>query len=578
MATNDTELKLKLAAEGGAAAAKEVQKVEAAVSDLAAETKKLPAEMVPAWDQTAKAIEETAVAEKAVSSASQEVDAAFEGVRGRAAALRARLEEMRGSINATAGTGTGASGGGLKGLGSSLLSLAGGPIGVTVAALSALVAWLSSLESRANAAKASVADLADGNRDLSDRIAELDPEPVDQLAVAVERHAEAMDLVEEKLGVYLAGIDRRKNEAKLARDAELEWRDAVLARQVAEGTITAEDAVRQKGARAVEALEAAAAADLAAAREKLAAADEAVQTALDDLTVAREQLRKIPRPTTEARDAAEANRTEAVSKQREAETLRNDLEDRGSKLYQFGGMSAREKYLASTRLEALEAEIKVMQERGIELADLADEEAAEYEKAVNAKKQQAEKALEVVDALRRQQAAAAAEVRAADQQSRLAGTFGRATIEEQTAAQLAQIEARKAEEKRREDERLKKEVERAERQRIAEEQRRQRDAIDEEAKAAVGPLDARARRMEALGIDDELVSKAESIAQGLSDGVSAGEAERGLAAIDSIIARLPSALQATARAAMAPYEQKLQQLDAAVKQLESQSRNASNRQ
>jgi hypothetical protein len=387
-------------------------------------------------------------------------------------------------------------------------------------------------------------------------------------------------IVENTEGI-ITQIDARTDATKRQRDAAASLRDAVLALQVAEGKKTPEEEVKEKGANTISDLRAQAEAELAAAQAKNAQVEAAIRQSLREVTAAQEALRKVSgnRDFLKSADQSEAANTAANLAEAEVNRIENQgpsvtvAATRGGALGL--GVGAID-YLLQMRehaktLEAAEAEQEKLKAAAAGLADLAEDERAAYESRVTQQEKLVDAAKRSLDQLRAQQVAVTKDLVAADQNARLTEKFSVPTAQIETAAELAKIEAKKADEKRKEDER-------AERERIAEEQRRQRDAIDEEAKAAVGPLDARARRMGAKGLDDQLVSKAESIAQGLSDGVSTGEAERGLAAIDSIIARLPAALQSQAQAAMAPFESKLRQLDAAVKQLESQSRNASNRQ
>lgn len=95
-----------------------------------------------------------------------------------------------------------------------------------------------------------------------------------------------------------------------------------------------------------------------------------------------------------------------------------------------------------------------------------------------------------------------------------------------------------------------------------------RAEIDAEAQGARPDLDRRAQRMGAAGLDKALVSKAESIAQGLSDGVNLSEAEQGLAAFDALITRIPEASRAQAMQAVAPFIARLSSFERMLQDLE----------
>lgn len=465
------------------------------------------------------------------------------------------------SVSGKSGTAIGA-------LGGRLLALAGGTIGVAIGALTGAIAWLSRFQASIDKTSEDVDGLGVSNRELSDAIAELDATPVNELAAAVERHAEAMDLVVEKNDVYLDSISARKEELLLALEYENKYKTAIIDRQVAEGKLSAREAAVLKGDLAKEALDQSSAAELAAAEARLQQTQSAIQSALVELTAAQEALRTAGPAPTEARDAAAANRTEAVTKEREAARLIQELKDGTSKSPQEGGLSLRRAIALQAQIDALTAETKIIEERGQALAEQAAKEKAEYDASIKAKADQVEASRAIVEDLRKTQAVATAEFRAAEQRRRLDQTFGAATIDEGTAASVADADRKQREQQAAAEKKQQAAADKAKKAAEKAVLDAQREAIDREAKGSRSELDRRAQRMGAAGLDKALVSKAESIAQGLSDGVNLSEAEQGLAAFDALIARIPEASRAQAMQAVAPFIARLSSFERMLQDLE----------
>lgn len=486
---NDPNIKIKLAATGGDQAAKEVAKVETAVSDLATETKKLPAELVPAWDQTTKAVEGASEASDTAASSTKDLDDALGDVKSRIEEARAKIEEFKQATEQASGDDGGGGIDGMIGRFGPLLAQAT----LVVGAINGIVQVLERLDQQGEAAVQRASEIGDA---IGSALGENDTDR-EALARALEKTIAPASTLADELG-RLADNNEFANDAardtaslaNSAAEAFDNYKRSLIDLKVARGEMTKEEAAAAKGEIDIEATRRDMAAKTKAAADAQTAAKEEYRAALEAERQATQRL-------------AEAGKEAQNAGGRERERLFNAAQQ-STNAGIIGGLSPFDPTAASQTIDLAGGEEAVRQmiqdmegtagyiarwrlslgqsvesvlgagERSEISRMMADDAEAEMKAAEtnrqkaqeNAAKVQEERAREL-EAVRKIREAAEARERQAQfdvskvaEENRITEGLTIPAMENRTQSELAQIEARKAEEKRREEERLAKEAER----------------------------------------------------------------------------------------------------------------------
>lgn len=600
MATDKNGIEIGLKATGADAAAKEVAKVEEAITDAAEASEKAADSasgkggggggLVPAWEAAGEAAE----------TAAEQIDEAAEvsdGMSEASARVRKMLDEMRaGAEQAEDGVGnlsdvqekaaavTGALSGGVKGLGGRLLAMAGGPVGIAVGAIAGLIGFYRNLKRQIDDVVESQEAFRASNRETSDRLAEM-ATPVGEATEALKRHEEAMDLIVKKGQVAVASIDKRTSAIEAQRQAAADLRDAILDLAVAERRMTKEERAEQGGANEAADIASAADAALAEAKAKEAEVSRSMQSALAEVTAAQVDLIEIEarakRSQAEADAAAHAHRSQAARKDTEISATNRDRRSLVESIGEaglVGGVidSFVEQKILRDKMKRLQAERDKLDAAAKKIIADEEENAKKRGPDLDAAKDALKKAKESLDAIREMQRSVGAELVEADRRKKLAEQYQIPTVQVRTKSELADLEAdRKAKEAaaeakaRKEEERRQKE----EAKRIRDERM---EAIQRDIKAAADPYADRADRVEAGGLD--AAAKAiDSAARGFANGASVGELETVLFNLESVVREAPGHMQSAVRAAVDPLQRAAEEFKRRLETLESQFKNRPDR-
>lgn len=429
------------------------------------------------------------------------------------------------------------------GLGSRLVAMAGGPVTIAITAVTAFASWLASLKARIDAVSASQEDFRTANRATSDRLAESGTAAV-EAAAALDKYQAAMSVIVDGTDVAVDAITRRTDAAKDQRAAAADLMDALDALAVAEGRMDKDEAAARKAGRSESDVRANVEADLAAAAERAKVVNAAVEKAMTEVVTARAALAKteaqIAASRTEAETAAQALKSQATRKSLEIDREKvegaPDLITAARRGGILGIAGAGLDYGLQMRAQA-EAMEKLMAER--------DKLHAQAEAILEGEKKNAEKLAPAADAardklaaataamekLRAEQAAAAQAVGAASQQRNLAETY-------QIPAMRAREGARKATETAREQ--AAQAAADAEADKAAEAAR-----INQAASALAAEAGRTLAGAEARGADAALIRDLEGIINALADGTNNAELLRLTARLAGVAERVKAEGDAT---------------------------------